>query len=98
MEAATSVGGPEVPRALARGTFGVQGEGYVVVGGSRLSGPLRFSRVVGCRQCYTPRAVIPRTARGVSQSPPKSPRQWIPVDLGCGVAHFSDFPRSVMGE
>ena len=27
MEAATSVGGTEVPRALARGTFGVQGRG-----------------------------------------------------------------------
>ncbi len=42
MEAATSVGGTEVPRALARGTFGVQGRGMWLWVCGGFCGPLGF--------------------------------------------------------
>lgn len=72
MEAATSVGGTEVPRVLARGTFVVQGTGYVVVGVEVRRFLFSGFTGVGRGQCYTRRVVIPRIGRGVSQSPSKT--------------------------
>ena len=99
MEAATSVGGPEVPRALARGTFGVQGRGYVVVGVWRVLGFLS----VFAGGCLPP--VLHPTggntahlARCVAKSTNSRRLGWISLDFGCGGGISSISAGSVMGD